>query len=204
MSNACEESRREQSQEEPSSNVGRVVSVRGSVVEAEFDRRLPSINSVLHAGPDNQIVVEVLAQGDRNRVRGMALTPTEGLARGTPVEDMGGPLRAPVGRGILSRMFDVFGNPIDRGGTLREVQWRSIHCPPPALARRVAKEEIFETGIKIIDILAPIERGGKAGLFGGAGVGKTVLLTEMIHNMVGHHRGVSIFCGIGERSREGE
>jgi F-type H+-transporting ATPase subunit beta len=109
-----------------------------------------------------------------------------------------------VGKDTLARMFDVFGNPIDRGGALGDVQWRPIHRAPPVLSRRVAKTEIFETGIKVIDILAPLERGGKAGLFGGAGVGKTVLLTEMIHNMVGHHRGVSIFCGIGERSREGE
>jgi F-type H+-transporting ATPase subunit beta len=137
-------------------------------------------------------------------VRGVALTPTEGLARGTRVEDTGGPLCAPVGKDTLARMFDVFGNPIDRGGALGDVQWRPIHRAPPVLSRRVAKTEIFETGIKVIDILAPLERGGKAGLFGGAGVGKTVLLTEMIHNMVGHHRGVSIFCGIGERSREGE
>jgi F-type H+/Na+-transporting ATPase subunit beta len=186
------------------SNSGTVVSVRGSVVEAQFEHHLPCINSVLRAGKKNQIVIEVLAQSEGHRVRGVALTPTEGLARGTAVEDTGGPLHAPVGKGTLSRMFDVFGNPIDRGGELRDVEWRPIHRAPPSLARRVAKSEMFETGIKIIDILAPLERGGKAGLFGGAGVGKTVLLTEMIHNMVGHHHGVSIFCGIGERSREGE
>ena len=185
-------------------NSGTVVSVRGSVVEAQFEHHLPCINSVLRAGKKNQIVIEVLAQSEGHRVRGVALTPTEGLARGTAVEDTGGPLHAPVGKGTLSRMFDVFGNPIDRGGELRDVEWRPIHRAPPSLARRVAKSEMFETGIKIIDILAPLERGGKAGLFGGAGVGKTVLLTEMIHNMVGHHHGVSIFCGIGERSREGE
>jgi F-type H+-transporting ATPase subunit beta len=155
-------------------------------------------------GAGNQVVVEVLAQADGNRIRGIALTPTEGLSRGALVTDSGRPLLAPVGKGTLARMFDVFGNPIDRGGELHEVEWRTIHRAPPPLARRVAKTEIFETGIKVIDILAPLERGGKAGLFGGAGVGKTVLLTEMIHNMVGHHRGVSIFCGIGERSREGE
>lgn len=173
-------------------------------MEAQFENAAPPINSVLRMGTKDEIVVEVLAQADGNRVRGIALTPTEGLARGMPVRETGGPLHAPVGPGTLSRMFDVFGNPIDRGGELRDVEWRSVHRAPPPLARRVAKTEIFETGIKVIDILAPLERGGKAGLFGGAGVGKTVLLTEMIHNMVGHHRGVSIFCGIGERSREGE
>ena len=101
-------------------------------------------------------------------------------------------------------MFDVFGNTIDGGAALTDVEWRSVHRPPPALGRRSTKSEVFETGIKVIDVLVPLERGGKAGLFGGAGVGKTVLLTEMIHNMVGHHEGVSIFCGIGERCREGE
>ena len=101
-------------------------------------------------------------------------------------------------------MFEVFGNPIDRVGKVAEVEWRGVHRAPPALARRSTHSEVFETGIKVIDVLAPLERGGKAGLFGGAGVGKTVLLTEMIHNMVSHHAGVSIFCGIGERCREGE
>jgi F-type H+-transporting ATPase subunit beta len=185
-------------------NVGTVISVRGSVVDVRFDRQLPAIYSVLRAGAENQIVIEVLAQLDAHRVRGIALTPTQGLARGTAVEDTGGPLLAPVGKGILSRMFDVFGNTIDRGKPLSDVEWRSVHHAPPPLARRSTQSEIFETGIKIIDVLMPLERGGKAGLFGGAGVGKTVLLTEMIHNMVGQHEGVSIFCGIGERCREGE
>ncbi len=187
-----------------SSNVGAVVSVRGSVVDIRFDERLPPIYSVLRAGDQGQIVIEVLAQRDSHHVRGVALTPTQGLARGMAVRDTGGPLNAPVGKAILSRMFDVFGNTIDRGPTLADVQWRSVHRAPPPLARRSTKSQVFETGIKVIDVLAPLERGGKAGLFGGAGVGKTVLLTEMIHNMIGHQEGVSIFCGIGERSREGE
>ncbi len=120
------------------------------------------------------------------------------------VEDTGGPLEAPVGPTIISRMFDVFGHAIDRRPAPVSVQWRSIHHGPPPLNERSTKSEIFETGIKVIDVLVPLERGGKAGLFGGAGVGKTVLLTEMIHNMVGHQKGMSIFCGIGERCREGE
>ena len=185
-------------------HTGKVVSVRGSVVDLSFDEQLPPIYSMLRAGPDKQIVIEVLAQLDARHVRGIALTPTQGLARGTVVEDTGGPLKAPVGKGILSRMFDVFGNVIDREAALSDVQWRSVHRAPPPLARRSTKSEIFETGIKVIDVLMPLERGGKAGLFGGAGVGKTVLLTEMIHNMIGHQQGVSIFCGIGERCREGE
>ena len=185
------------------SNLGVVVSVRGSVVDIRFDAHLPPIYSLLHA-KGGKIAIEVLAQLDARRVRGIALTPTQGLARGMAVEDTGGPLKAPVGKGILSRMFDVFGNAIDRRAAPADVEWRTVHQSPPALARRSSKSEIFETGIKAIDVLVPLERGGKAGLFGGAGVGKTVLLTEMIHNMIGHHEGVSIFCGIGERCREGE
>jgi F-type H+-transporting ATPase subunit beta len=183
---------------------GAVVSVRGSVVDIRFNEHLPPIYSVLRAGAEKQIVIEVLAQLDARHVRGIALTPTQGLARGMAVEDTGGPLKAPVGQAVLSRMFDVFGNTIDREAALSDVQWRSVHRAPPSLARRSTRSEVFETGIKVIDVLVPLERGGKAGLFGGAGVGKTVLLTEMIHNMIGHHEGVSLFCGIGERCREGE
>ena len=184
-------------------NTGVVVSVRGSVVDVKFDDYLPPIHSLLHAR-DGEIAIEVLSQLDAHRVRGIALTPTQGLARGMRVEDSGGPLQTPVGKGIMSRMFDVFGNAIDRQPQPTDIQWRSVHNTPPPLARRSTKSEIFETGIKLIDVLMPLERGGKAGMFGGAGVGKTVLLTEMIHNMVGDHAGVSIFCGIGERCREGE
>jgi len=185
-------------------SLGVIVSVRGSVVDVRFDEHLPPIYSVLRAGDKGKIVIEVLAQLDARHVRGIALTPTQGLARGMAVQDTGGPLKVPVGKEVLSRMFDVFGNVIDRGAALSDCQWRSVHQPPPPLARRSTKSEVFETGIKAIDVLMPLERGGKAGLFGGAGVGKTVLLTEMIHNMVGQHEGVSIFCGIGERCREGE
>ena len=187
-----------------SPNLGAVVSVRGSVVDVRFDVSLPPIYTLLRTGLNGEIAIEVLAQLDAHRVRGIALTPTQGLARGMLVTDTGGPLQAPVGSGILGRMFDVFGTPIDHQPVPPEVEWRSVHNAPPALLRRSTQSEIFETGIKAIDVLVPLERGGKAGLFGGAGVGKTVLLTEMIHNMVGHHDGVSIFCGIGERCREGE
>jgi F-type H+-transporting ATPase subunit beta len=185
-------------------NTGVVVSVRGSVVDMRFSGVLPAIYTLLRTGNDQQIAIEVLAQRDAHHLRGIALTPTQGLARGMPVQDTGGPLRAPVGKPILSRMLDVFGNTIDRELALDGVQWRSVHQQPPSLARRSTTSAVFETGIKTIDVLTPLERGGKAGLFGGAGVGKTVLLTELIHNMVGHQEGVSIFCGIGERSREGE
>ena len=185
-------------------NRGTVMSVRGSVVEASFEGRLPPVRSLLRAGEDGQIMIEVLMQPAADRVRGVALTPTQGLRRGASITDTGGPLMAPVGRPVLSRMLDVFGNAIDRGPPLADVEWRSVHRTPPTLQRRSTRTEIFETGIKAIDVLMPMERGGKAGLFGGAGVGKTVLLTEMIHNMIGHQEGVSIFCGVGERCREGE
>jgi F-type H+-transporting ATPase subunit beta len=185
-------------------NLGVIVSVRGSVVDMRFDVQLPSIYSVLRTGLKKEIVIEVLSQLDARHVRGIALTPTHGLARGVEVEDTGGPLKAPVGKEILSRMFDVFGNTIDHREPLSNVEWRSVHRDPPPLSARSTQSEIFETGIKAIDVLVPLERGGKAGLFGGAGVGKTVLLTEVIHNMIGKQKGVSIFCGIGERCREGE
>jgi len=173
-------------------------------VDVRFDTHLPPINNILHTGPQGDIVIEVLSQLDAQRVRCIALTATGGLARGMMVKDTSGTLKAPVGKNILSRMFDVFGNTIDHGKPLEVEQWRSVHQDPPPLMQRSTTSEIFETGIKVIDILTPLERGGKAGLFGGAGVGKTVLLTEMIHNMVGHQKGMSIFCGIGERCREGQ
>jgi F-type H+-transporting ATPase subunit beta len=174
------------------------------VVDVRFALKLPPIRSLLRTGTKREIAVEVLTQLDAHHVRGIALTPTQGLARGTPVLDTGGPLLAPVGTAILSRMFDVFGNAIDRKPQPEAVTWRSVHRAPPPLTTRSTRSVVFETGIKMIDVLLPLETGGKAGLFGGAGVGKTVLLTEMIHNMVGKQKGVSIFCGIGERCREGQ
>jgi F-type H+-transporting ATPase subunit beta len=185
-------------------NPGIVTAIRGSVVDLRFEKRLPLIHSVVKTGTDGGIIIEILAQRDERHVRGIALTPTQGLARGTLAIDTGETLRAPVGTCVLGRMLDVFGRTIDDGPALKDEVWRSVHRAPPPLESRSTKAEIFETGIKVIDVLVPLERGGKAGLFGGAGVGKTVLLTEMIHNMVGHHNGVSIFCGIGERCREGE
>jgi len=184
---------------------GKVISVRGSVVDVWFGNTLPPINTLLLTGKDSEIAIEVLTQLGAHRVRGIALTPTQGLARGMVVDTDGRQLTVPVGKGITGRMFDVFGNIIDLEAPLpADTERRNIHQSPPSLAKRSTKSEIFLTGIKAIDVLIPLERGGKAGLFGGAGVGKTVLLTEMIHNMVGHNKGVSMFCGIGERCREGQ
>lgn len=184
-------------------NMGTVVSVRGSVVDARFPARLPGIYTVLHAGDNRDIVIEVNTHLSDSMVRGVALTPTQGLARGSEILDTGYPLQVPVGKDLLGRVVNVMGRPIDTSGDIGGTM-RSIHRKPVPLTEQSTISEIFTTGIKAIDVLAPLERGGKAGLFGGAGVGKTVLITEMINNTVKQHHGVSIFCGIGERCREGE
>lgn len=185
-------------------NTGYVVAVRGSVVDVSFPDYIPAQYTRLLAGREGNIIIEVITHLDSNTVRGIALTSVQGLARGRTVLDTGQTIQTPVGERILGRMLNVFGGAIDGGESLAGGEWRSIHQHPVPLSRQSTQSEIFETGIKAIDVLAPLERGGRAGLFGGAGVGKTVLITEMINNVVGHHEGVSLFCGIGERSREGE
>ncbi|MDY7100154.1 MAG: F0F1 ATP synthase subunit beta [Actinomycetota bacterium] len=190
---------------------GRVEAVRGSVVDVELHGVPPAVHTLLWAelldgqgaSGGRMVALEVAAHLDDHRVRAIALTSTQGLTRGAAVRATDGPLTVPVGRGLLGRTFDVFGDPIDGLGPV-DAERRPVHRAPPPLARRTTRSEIFETGIKVIDVLSPLERGGKAGLFGGAGVGKTVLIMEMIHDMVGHHEGVSVFCGIGERCREAE
>lgn len=184
--------------------IGKIVGIQGAVVEVWFPRQAPTINTCLLAGPDRQIVIEVASLVDRKTVRGLVMNPMERVALGMEVEDTGGPMKAPVGDGVLGRMIDVFGHPIDGLGPLDNVHYEPIHRRPTPLTQRKPGGEIFQTGIKAIDLLTPIERGGKAGLFGGAGVGKTVLITEIIHNMVAEYEGVSLFCGIGERCREAE
>jgi F-type H+-transporting ATPase subunit beta len=148
--------------------------------------------------------MEVVSHLDSQIVRGIALTSTRGLAVRDSVIDTGEPLKVPVGDKIRGRVFNVFGRTIDGKGDITECEFRSIHRDPVPLNQQNTSSEVFETGIKIIDVLAPLERGGKAGLFGGAGVGKTVLIMELIHNVVARYGGVSLFCGIGERCREGE
>ncbi len=173
-------------------------------MDARFEDHIPSIFHLLRAGDEGSVIIEVISHLDARTIRGIALTPTRGLSRGSVVINTGQPLRTPVGEPVLGRMFDVFGETIDRKPVVEGVEWRSIHAPQVPLMRRATSSEVFMTGIKAIDVLAPIERGGKAGLFGGAGVGKTVLIMELIHNVIGHQKGVSVFCGIGERCREGE
>jgi len=185
-------------------HTGRVRSVRGSVIDARFPERLPRVHHQLVTGEDEKIVIEVLSHLDDETVRGIALSRTQGLARGDRIRDTGHPIRVPVGRETKGRVFNVLGEPIDQKPPPDAEAHRSIHRPAVGLTEQATKREILRTGIKAIDLLVPIERGGKAGLFGGAGVGKTVLLMEMIHNMVAAYEGVSLFCGIGERCREAE
>jgi len=182
-------------------NQGEVISVRGSVIDARFTKLLPDIHNLLNAG---DVMIEVLIHINPETVRGVALTPTQGLARGSLVIDTGRPIMVPVGEKLLGRVFNVFGHPIDHKGKVEAEDFRSIHREPVPLSQQTTISEIFETGIKSIDVLAPMERGGKAGLLGGAGVGKTVLIMELIQNMAGRYEGISIFCGVGERCREGE
>ena len=180
---------------------GRIAAIRGGVVDVAFAGKVPHIHDLLYAG---DVALEVLALIGSGMVRAMAMAPVRGLGLGMPVRATGGPIKVPVGDAVLGRMLNVFGAPIDGRPAPDVAERRAIHQSPPKLSDRVLHSEILETGIKAIDLLSPIERGGKTGLFGGAGVGKTVLITELINNTVQHHKGVSLFCGIGERSREAE
>ncbi len=180
---------------------GKVVRVRGDVVDVQFADDPPRIQELLYAA---DVPLEVSALVDQQTVRCIALAPVRGLGLGEAVQATGAPIQVPVGKAVLGRVLNVFGEPIDGGPAPAASARRSIHRPPPMLEERVVRGAVLETGIKAIDLLAPIERGGKTGLFGGAGVGKTMLINELIHNTVQHYQGVSLFCGIGERSREAE
>jgi len=180
---------------------GRVRRVRGGIVDVQFVGGLPPLRARLDAGG---VPLEVTEHVGADAVRCMAFAPTRGLFRGQEVVGGSEPFRVPVGPGTLGRVLDVFGAPIDGQGPVDAEAWRALYQPPPPQAELTTDIEMLETGIKAVDLLAPLERGGKAGLFGGAGVGKTVLVMELIHNMVGRHHGISLFCGIGERSREAE
>ncbi|MDR8393256.1 F0F1 ATP synthase subunit beta [Aliifodinibius sp. S!AR15-10] len=189
-------------------NNGVITSIRGNVVDVRFAGQLPEIqNQLVVVAPGDKtesVVMEVVYHLDKTKVRCLSLTSTRGLSRGTEVADTGHPLRVPVGKSLLGRVFNVFGEPIDQQPPVVPVEWRSIYQPPVPLSQQVSSQEILHTGIKAIDLLAPLEKGGKAGMFGGAGVGKTVLIMELMQNMVAHYEGVSLFCGIGERCREAE
>ncbi len=179
-----------------------VVKIRGGVVDVRFaEGTAAQVDELLYAG---EIPLQVMALLEHNSVRCIALAPVGGLGLGMPVRATGAPIRVPVGEALLGRMLNVLGEPIDERPAPVVERHVPIYNTPPALQERSTSGQVLETGIKALDLLAPIERGGKTGLFGGAGVGKTVLITELINNTVQHYRGVSLFCGIGERSREAE
>ncbi len=187
-------------------STGKLLEIKGVVVDAVFTGRLPDIYSALRIErPDGtQLIAEVQQHLGDNRVRAVAMDTTDGIARGTDVTDTGAPISVPVGEVTLGRVWNVLGDPVDDKPAPPEGTERwSIHRDPPAFDELVPKVEIFETGIKVIDLIAPYVRGGKIGLFGGAGVGKTVLIQELIHNIAREHSGVSVFSGVGERTREG-
>ncbi len=186
-------------------NKGTVVQIIGAVVDVKFDNTLPAIENALEIKfPDGKILVaEVASQLGDNIVRAVALSSTDGLARGAEVIDTGAPLKVPVGEACLGRLINVLGQPQDHRGPIDTKEYASIHTPPPPLEEQKTTPEIFETGIKVIDLIAPYMKGGKVGLFGGAGVGKTVVIMELINNVARQHNGSSVFGGVGERSREG-
>jgi len=194
-------------------NIGRVVQVIGSTLDAEFDEeRIPALYNALQLDVERTVLgrtekdtlwCEVALHLGGGRVRAVALGSTDGVVRGAPVVDLGGPVSVPVGHATLGRVFNLVGEPIDMRGPVSASERRSIHREPPAFADLTPKTEQLETGIKIIDLLAPFVRGGKIGLFGGAGLGKTVLIQEMIARIAREHSGYSVFAGVGERTREG-
>ena len=190
---------------EPQPRLGTIVRIIGPVVDVSFaGDELPALLSALIVrGDQHNVTIEVLEHLDRHTVRGIAMESMAGLRRNIVVEDTGAQMQVPVGKETLGRVFNVLGQPIDEGPPLGEVQMRSIHQPPPPFVQQQPSTEIFVTGLKIIDLLAPYVRGGKIGLLGGAGVGKTLLIMEMIRHTSAEHRGVSVFAGVGERTREG-
>ncbi|MFO7769243.1 MAG: F0F1 ATP synthase subunit beta [bacterium] len=188
---------------------GTVAGIRGSVLDVRFEGPLPPVGSALHIdAPSGTLVAEVQQHLSRGHLRAVTMGDTAGLQRGAPVSDAGSPIRVPVGDAVLGRMLNVLGEPIDRKGAVageegEEPLRLSIHRSGPVLSEQKPSYEVFETGIKIIDLLTPLARGGKAGMFGGAGVGKTVLVMELIRNTAEAYRGLAVFAGVGERSREG-
>ena len=187
---------------------GKIIQVMGPVVDVEFDGYLPEINEainvVLADANKDRLVLEVAAHIGDSRVRTIAMDMTEGLTRGQECIATGGPIKVPVGEAVLGRIFNVIGDPVDEGEAIpADVERWSIHRSAPSFEEQSTKTEMFETGIKVVDLLAPYSKGGKVGLFGGAGVGKTVIIMELIHNVAFKHSGYSVFAGVGERTREG-
>jgi F-type H+-transporting ATPase subunit beta len=187
---------------------GKIVQVIGPVVDVDFEDYLPAINEALEVnyeldGKKQKLILEVASHIGDNRVRTIAMDMSEGLVRGMEVKATGDAIKVPVGEEVLGRIFNVVGDTIDDAGELKAKNYWSIHRDPPSFEDQSTKTEIFETGIKVVDLLAPYAKGGKVGLFGGAGVGKTVIIMELIHNVAFKHSGYSVFAGVGERTREG-
>ncbi len=183
---------------------GKITQVIGAVVDVQFDGDLPAILNALETHNNGKrLVMEVAQHLGENTVRAIAMDATEGLVRGEPVTDIGSPIMVPVGNATLGRILNVIGEPVDEKGPVAASEFRAIHQPAPTFAEQATSSEILVTGIKVIDLLAPYSKGGKIGLFGGAGVGKTVLIMELINNIAKVHSGFSVFAGVGERTREG-
>jgi F-type H+-transporting ATPase subunit beta len=184
--------------------IGRIRQVMGAVIDVQFDDHLPAIlNALETTNNGSRLVLEVAQHLGENTVRTIAMDSSEGLARGQEVVDTGLPIAVPVGEGTLGRIINVIGEPVDELGAVDAVERRPIHAPAPTFAEQSTEAEILVTGIKVVDLLAPYSKGGKIGLFGGAGVGKTVLIMELINNVAKAHGGYSVFAGVGERTREG-
>ena len=186
-------------------NKGKLVQIIGPVIDVKFENQLPDIYNALEVYDDNvqKLVAEVHSHNGNNVVRAVAMTGTDGLRRGLEVVDTGKPIQVPVGRQTLGRIFNVLGEPVDNGEPISADLMDSIHKEAPSFEQQGTDSEILETGIKVVDLLAPYLKGGKIGLFGGAGVGKTVLIQELINNIAKGHGGLSVFAGVGERTREG-
>jgi F-type H+-transporting ATPase subunit beta len=187
-----------------SATTGRVTQVIGAVVDVKFDGDLPEILNALETdNHGNRLVLEVAQHLGENSVRCVAMDISDGLVRGQPVRDTGGPIMVPVGEACLGRIINVIGEPVDELGPVETTTRRAIHQPAPSYAEQATEAQILVTGIKVVDLLAPYAKGGKVGLFGGAGVGKTVIIMELINNIAKAHGGYSVFAGVGERTREG-
>ncbi len=186
-------------------NIGKVVQIIGAVLDIRFDaEHLPSLkNAIIIKNGDQEIVVEVAQHIGEDMVRCIAMSSTDGLVRGMDAIDTGGAISVPVGKNTLGRIFNLLGEPIDEAGDLEEGERWPIHRDPPVYEEQQTNAEILETGIKVIDLICPYQKGGKIGLFGGAGVGKTVIIMELINNIAKQHGGLSVFTGVGERTREG-
>ncbi len=188
----------------PANQTGRITQVIGAVVDVQFEGHLPAIlNAIETRNGNNRLVLEVAQHLGKSTVRTIAMDTTEGLVRGGEVSDTGSPIMVPVGVGTLGRIMNVIGEPIDEAGPIESEGNRAIHQEAPTYTDQSTEAEILVTGIKVVDLLAPYAKGGKIGLFGGAGVGKTVLIQELINNVAKAHGGYSVFAGVGERTREG-